>query len=225
MNVVVGGDQFSRGAGGFLGRGDHHSDHVTGKGGGASDGDHDRPVLVDDADPELAGDIGSGQDRDHLIVGFSFGGVDRGDGGSSVIGEHQGGVEQARHPDVIDIAPVTKGEALGFVLMSLAANFTGEDRLGGCGLGNRFDGIENLDIAGAATEVGPQVGFHRLAGEVGALGIDLGLGSHHDAGNAVAALGAAMGGKGVGEGFPLSGVNPFEGGHLGSSDLFQRLGA
>ena len=77
-------------------------------------------------------------------------------------------------------------------------------------MGDGLDRVEDLDVAGAAAEVGAEVGRHLLAGEVGALLVDLGLGPHHDAGDAEPALQPAARGEGVGEGLALGLVDTFE---------------
>ena len=43
--------------------GHHHGQDVARIAGASPDGDHDRPVLVDDADQQLAGQIGGREDR------------------------------------------------------------------------------------------------------------------------------------------------------------------
>ena len=51
---------------------------------------------VDDPDPEIAGDVGGGEDGDDARRGPCSGGVDAGDIGPGVVGEAQGGVQHAR---------------------------------------------------------------------------------------------------------------------------------
>ena len=90
--------------------GDDDREHVAGVGRPPADRDHDRPVLVDDADAQLAGDVGGGEDRDDAVGGRRRGDVDRRHVGPGVVGEAQRGVQHAGHADVVDVAAVAEGE-------------------------------------------------------------------------------------------------------------------
>ena len=63
-HVVLDVDQLGRRPGLLLRLGDDDRQHVAGVGGAPALGDEDRPVLVDDADPQLAGDVGGGEHGD-----------------------------------------------------------------------------------------------------------------------------------------------------------------
>ncbi len=59
-------------------------------------------------DPQLAGDVGGGEDRLDAGGGERRGGVDGDDVGAGVVGEVQRGVQHAGHADVVDVAAVAE---------------------------------------------------------------------------------------------------------------------
>ena len=96
--------------------GDDDRQHVAGVRRAAADRDHHRPVLVDDADAQLAGDVGRGEHADHAAAAAAVRGVDADDVGAGVLGEVQRGVQHAGHADVVDVAAVAEGQFAGLVL-------------------------------------------------------------------------------------------------------------
>ena len=93
------------------------------------------------------------------------------------------GVQHARDPHVVDVVAVAERQLTRLVLRTGRANASTECRLERLALGDRLDGVEDLDVAGAAAQVGARCGAIPPV-EVGALLVDLGLGAHHDAGDA-----------------------------------------
>ena len=70
---------------GLLARlGDDDRQQIAGVARATADRDHDRPVLVDDADAQFAGDVGSSEHRDHTRRGRRRRRVDRRDLGACV---------------------------------------------------------------------------------------------------------------------------------------------
>jgi hypothetical protein len=78
------------------------------------------------------------------------------------------------------------------------------------GAGQLVDRVEDLDVARAAAEVGPQVAGCVVAREARSLLVEQGLGAHDDAGRAEPALQRAAGRERVGEAGALGLVEPFE---------------
>ena len=186
----------------------------------AADRDHDRPVLVDDADPQLAGDVGGGEHGLHAGVGEGAAGVDGEDVGPGVVGELERGVEHAVDPDVVDVAAVAEGELVGLVLHPGGADAALGEGHGHLVGDERLDGVEDLHVPGAAAQVGAEVAGRLVAGER-ALGgglVEQGLGAHEDARGAEAALQGAGGGEGVGEAVALVVAEPLEGGDRPARD-------
>ena len=77
-------------------------------------------------------------------------------------------------------------------------------------VGDGVDGVEDLHVSRAATEMGAEMRRHAVLGERVALLVDLRLGPHHDPGDAEPALQTPAGGEGVGEALPLLLGDPFE---------------
>jgi hypothetical protein len=119
-------------------------------------------------------------------------------------------VQHAGHADVVDVAAVAERERRRFVLRSAATDLGRQRRRTDVTVGDRFDRVEDLHVAGAAAEVGTEVWGHRLPGERRALLVDLGLGPHDDAGDAEPALQSPARSEGVGEGLPFGFVDAFE---------------
>ena len=66
-DVVAHLDQLRSGPRQLARLGDHDRQHVAGVRRAPADGDHDRPVLVDDADAQFARDVRRGEDADDTI--------------------------------------------------------------------------------------------------------------------------------------------------------------
>jgi hypothetical protein len=84
--------------------------------------------------------------------------------------------------------------------------------------GQRLEGVEDLDVARAAAEVGTEVAGRLVPGEV--LLLQQGVGADQDPGGAEPALQRPRGGEGVGVAVPL--VDALEGDHLPPVHLLQR---
>ncbi len=85
-------------------------------------GDEHRPVAVDQPHPQLARHVGGGDDPDDAVDGLGLGRVDRQHVGPGVLGQHDGGVQQAGHPQVVDVGLVAQRELVGLVLHVAAAD-------------------------------------------------------------------------------------------------------
>ena len=225
MDLVVHLDELGCGPGLLFGLGHHHGEDVPGVRGALADGNHDRPVGNDDADPHGGRDVGRREHGDHTVGTECVGGVDRQDVGPGVCRQVQRGVEHARHPDVVDVAAIAQRERRRLVLGARGtdAALGRRDRL--LALRHGLDGVEHFHVARATAQVCAEVAFHVLTLEAGALLVDLGLGPHHDAGDAVTALQTAAGGEGVGVRVALFGREALEGGHRTALDLGHGVGA
>ncbi len=96
----------------------------------------------------------------------------------------------------------------------------GEDDLAAGGDG--LDGVEDLDVPGAAAKMGAEMAGHVLARQGRALAVDLRFGPHDDPGDAETALEPAGGREGLGVAPALGFLDAFERGHAAAFDLGQR---
>ena len=123
-----------------------------------------------------------------------------------------------KHPsdsDVIDIVTISKREWLSLIFHSTGTNTAlNLGWLNGGVVGNRFNGVKDLDVTGASTQVRPEMGRHRFAGEVSTLLRNLMMGAHDDAGNTKAALQSAACGKRVSKLLTFCFGQTFESGDL-----------
>ena len=131
------------------------------------------------------------------------------------------GVQHPGHPEVVDVATVAQRQLGRLVLGARRADRGAERRLERLALGDRLDGVEDLDVAGAPAQVGAEVRGHRRPVEVGALLVDLRLGAHDDARDAEPALQPAARGEGLGEPLALVGVDALQRDDLLAGDLLQ----
>ena len=167
---------------------DDDREHVAEVRRGSAFGDEDRPVGVDDADPQLAGNVGRGEHRLHPGFGGRGGRVDAQDPRPRVVGEPQRAVQQAGHPHVVDVVAVAEREFARFVLHAPAADAARQ--LGGrvVAPGDQLHRVEDLHVARAPAEVRAEVARRVRPFQVGALLVDERLRPHHDAGRAEPAL-------------------------------------
>ena len=87
-----------------------------------------------------------------------------GDVGAGVVGEPQRGVEHAGHADVVDVVAVAERELRRLVLGAGAADRGRQLRLELLADRDRLDRVEDLDVPGAAAEVGAEMRLHRRRG-------------------------------------------------------------
>ena len=111
QHVVVHVDQRGGGSRLLPGPGHHDGEHVAGVGRAAALGDEHRPVLVDQPDAQLTRHVGRGEHGDDTGRRAGGGAVDAAHVGAGVVGEAQGGVQQARRPQVVDVARGRRGRA------------------------------------------------------------------------------------------------------------------
>jgi hypothetical protein len=223
QHVVLDGDEFRRCASLLPRVGNDDRQHVSGVAGAATDRDHHRPVLVDDADVELAGNVGGGVHRHHAGRCCRGRRIDGNDIGAAVIGEMQCRVQHAGDAHVVDVVAIAQRQSLGLVLRPTSANLARQRRTAGRALGNGVDGVKHLHVAGAPAQVRAQVARHVGALQVCTLLVDLCLGAHDDAGDAETALQSAACSEGVGERLALVGRNTFEREHVLAGHLVERL--
>ena len=144
--------------------------------------------MVDDADPELAGDVGRGEhglDPRQRERGRA---VDAHDVGPGVVGQSQGGVEQSGHAQVVDEGAGADGQAAGLVLDPAAADARGQHGRRDLVGGERLDRVEDLHVAGAAAEVRAEVTGRVVARQLRTLLLEQRVHPHDDARRAEAAL-------------------------------------
>ena len=203
QHVVVDLDQRRRRPGVLARVGHHHRQDVAQIRRAAADRDHDRPVLVDDPDPQVARDVGRGECGHHAGGGQRGADVDGPDVGPGV--GRSGAARRAACP-----APAGRRCSRGRPTSGPQPR-TWDPRLPippgippprASPPRDHLDGVEDFHIPRAAAEVGAQMPGHLLAGQGRALLVDLGLGPHHDPRDAEAALQPAARREGLGEAAP-----------------------
>ena len=197
--------------GGLPVTGDDDGQHVAQVGGAPAFGDEHRPVLVDQPDAQFARDVGCSEHRLDALDGRRRRCVDPHRVGPGVVGEVQGCVEESGRPQVVDERPVSQAQLGGLVLDAAAADTATGHSHRHLVPGQRLDGVEDLDVAGAAAEVGAEVAGDIVTCEGTALPVDLRLGPHQDARRAEPALEGAVGGEGRRIPVPLRRVESLEG--------------
>ncbi len=219
--VVVDFDQCRRSSSIEACVGDDDGKHVTGVRRASTDGDHHRPVLVDDADHQFAGNV---RGRVHRFDAGCFScvlDVDVLHGGANVLREAQGGVHHAGYTEVVDVSAVAHRKCLGFVLRRACTHAGRRWYRRYLVLRHALDGFKDLCVAGAATKMRTQVSRHVFALECCTLLIDLCFGSHDDAGDAEATLQTAACRERRRKLRPLGGVDALERGDRLTGHLLQ----
>ena len=92
-------------------------------------------------------------------------------------------MQHAGNTYVVDIATITECKRFGFVLDGICANTTWINKYRHFATCNHLDRVENLDVAGATTEVGTEMLSHVASLQRSTLFVDLSLGSHNNAWN------------------------------------------
>jgi len=191
QDLVVHPHQLGRQSGGGLVLGRHGGEHVADTAHLFFLGDEDWPIVVEKTHPAIGRDIpGRGYDH-HPRGGPRRGGVDTQDPGSGVWRQNHGTVQHLSPLEVVHIGPVTERH-----LLAAMAGQGASDSPRPIDRGLTFttprcrqelDGVEDLDVAGTATQV-PVDG----AGDLGAVGrrvtVQEVLGLERESGYAVAAL-------------------------------------
>ena len=189
--------------------GDHQHDGIAHAAGDIALSDHDVPVLDKVADLVDRHVLGA-QDAHHTGQGLGLGGVDGEHAGARILGAHGAGIGQARLIELVDVvgilalaehllAHVNTEGALAHAVVIAALQvlvdllFAAEHRSG------QRDALDNLFVAGAATDVTANGVLDLLLGGLGVLG-DERRTRHDHAGNAKTALHGAHGAKGVHKG-------------------------
>ena len=142
---------------------------------------------MDDPDAASRRDVGSGEHAAHTIdrVGSV---ASIADVGSRMIGEPQRAVQQpsGSMSSMKSRVPIESSRP-SYFMPRVPTPFGLHDD-GHVVLSKRLDGIEHLDVAGAATEVRTEVARRLFAGERCPVLVDQCLGPHDDAGRAEPAL-------------------------------------
>ena len=192
--------------------GDHNGQHITGIRRDAPDRNHHWPVFVDDANHEFTRNVCSGKHRMHSIRSASSLSVNVFHGRSGVARKVQRGMQHARHTNVVDIATVAQGQRVGFVFGRARTNASYKWHLRNVAERYIFDGFKNFGVPRATAQVSTQVTSHVATFQCCTFFVDLGLGSHHDAGNTKTTLQPAASGKCLGKHAPFGFVYAFESG-------------
>jgi len=137
-------------AGNLASFGDNDGQHISEVGRATTFRNHDRPISVDDADPSLTGDVGSGEHGVHSIDSERSRDVDRNGVGAGVVGELDCAVQHSRQTQVIDERALADRKAATFILHTTRpdASRLHDDRY--LVLRERLDGIEHLDVTSDA---------------------------------------------------------------------------
>ena len=181
---------------------------------------------MDQADAQVAGHVGCGEHRHDAGLGCGSGRVYRDHIGSGVLGQMHGAVEHAGSRHVVYVELVAHGQVGGLVTGGARADAAGElhwsavQPVGPCC--EHLHRFENLEIAGAAAEMGAEVPGRLVAAESGAVAVDERLGPHHDARSAEAALHRAGRAEGGGVAVALLGTQPLRSDDLGALGFAER---
>ena len=156
--------------------------------------DEHRPVLVNQANTFLAGDVFGGDDLHDAGQLLRVARVDLQDFGARMLREHERAVDHARHFHVVDVILVAEHLVRAFVHQQRRADAARPIDFGefpaATDFSGKFDGVENLRVAGAPAEMRAKPAGDFLAWHRRVLVKDP-LGAHRDAGNAEAALESA----------------------------------
>ena len=204
------------------GLGHHMGKYVAEIAGSPADRNEDRPVLVDESTAQLAGHVCAGEHSHHALNSLSRGGVDSDDVGSGVFAQMHRTVQQPVGHEVVDKGSFAEREGGRFVLHAACTDGRPGDHDRHFASGDVLDGVEDLDVASATAQVSAEQSRGVLAGEIRALLVDHGLGAHHDAGSAKAALQGAVRSEVRNHLFALLLAQTFEREHLGACGLLKR---
>jgi len=218
QHLVLDANALGRGAGLRLAVGHDAGQHVADVARLLANGNHQRPVLADEADEALAGHVGGGEDAPHAGHSRRFAGVNGQHTRPWVVAEAQRAVEHTGQEDVGHVAVAAKDEVAGVVLgvacTDAAVGLWRRHLLFlADGLGGAFDGVNDLLITGATAEVGRQ-GLGDLVARRLRVLVDQGVGLDHHAGDAEAALHATLTDEGVGKDVLAIFAQPFDGRHV-----------
>ena len=220
-HLIIDIDQGDGFAGDGVRLGHHASQHIADITGRLANANHQRPILLDQADVLVAGDVLSGQHAQHTRMRRGRAEIHGLDERARMIAEFERAEFQALEANIIHITVLPQHQILRVVLgqarTDAAADFGHFDFFFiADGFGGRRYGIDDLLIAGAAAEVRRQAFF-----DIGAAGLGIAFDErvrlHDDAGNAEAALHTALFDEGVGEDIlpifaqPLGGRHRFAG--------------
>ena len=182
---------------GFVDRG-HGRQDVADAAGLFAFGYEARPVVVDQAVPALSGHVLGGGNRFHAGVCGRLGRVDAEHFRARMGRQDHGTVQHAGPLHVIDVGLIAQGQLVAGEARQRAADAAVgawlRDRLASTGLGHQFDGVEDLGVPGAPTQVAGQGASDLVARGVWSL-VQEGLGPERNPWNAEAALQARHGDK------------------------------
>ena len=163
----------------------------------ATDGNHERPILVDQSGSEGAGNVGGGEDT-HNAADLTCGRrVDAVNVGSCVLRKDQRAVQHSLGIHVVYIRALTNCQLGTFVFDSRAADAATRHDHGRLARRECFDRVENLHVAGAATEVRPEMTGRFFALQRRTLLVDQGHGANDNSRRTKPALQRAARGEGL----------------------------
>ena len=125
-HVVVDLDQLGRGPGLLAGLGHDDGEHVAGVGRAAALGDEIGQSLWMMPTRSSPGTSAAVNTADHARRGPRRVDVDAADVGAGVVGQAEGGVQHARHAEVVDVAPVAERELARLVLGAAGPDAAGQ---------------------------------------------------------------------------------------------------
>ena len=148
---------------------------------------------MDQPDPQVASDVGPGDHRRHAGLGLGPAGVDRDHVCPGVGGQVHRTVEHPRRGHVVDVELVAQRQLSRLVAGGAGSHSLGDLHRGGADHsvgagGQHLHRVEDLEVPGAAAQVGAEMAGRLLAGEVGAVALDQRLDPHDDPRRAEAAL-------------------------------------
>ncbi len=191
-------------------------------------GDKDRPVAVDEPLVARSGYVRSrdhGHDARHSAGG---GGIDRQHLGTGMGRQNQGPVEHVWGPEIVEVLELAERHLFAPEARQCGADLAGPIAGGqrlptqrACGL---LDGIDDLDVAGAAAEVTRQGPADLGPRGTGVL-VDEVLAAHHHAGDAKPHWTALPSAKAKPRASALASADTFEGEDAATGDFVSREGA
>ena len=203
--------------------GDHAGQHIADIAGCLAHANHQGPILADQTDMPIAGNLVGRDDAQNARMRQSRAGIHLPHNRARMIAELQCADHQPIHANIIDITMLAQHQVLrvifGQARADAAIDFGQVDFFfvadGVCGA---LNGIHDLFVASAAAQVRRQRLF-----DIGAAGfgivIDEVVGLHDDARNAEAALHAALAHESIGKDLLPIFAQPFGGGDRLASQL------
>ena len=160
-HLVVDGDELGGAARDQAAVGRDGDDDVAGVARLLADGDEERPVGIDEPLPALSRHVGGTDDRVYARQRPRGRHVDGANARPRMRREHHGAVQHPGHGEVVDVLAIAERQLLRLVLGQRCADLPRPITVGQCGgarqhLRGQLDRVDDLDVAGAATQVRPE---------------------------------------------------------------------